>query len=446
MKKLDLTFDWEGAGPDRPEIEQTTGMFLFSAGDICLTRNVDLWAKTIKEKVLVSAYPLAIWMAGNWWRLMYEPLPPQNFKPTEAWRMAHEMPAAGHGFLWPQIILATDSEKMQIWAKPSRPENTQAIKYLNGLTTPFSIDVADFIKIIDIFINNTLSRLTATGNKETDLFHLWHEVLDERADHDAAKYRRIEAEMGFEPDECPEEIVADSLEIAERLGENNLSELAPVCGKTSAKGPLGEIRELLAEKGIKGKPDLFSGSFCVAEPPGSFQPWRHANESARQTRKMLGNPTEKFQTDTLCELLGLNHDDINNWQPFSRQQISFAIRQDQNCYEFYPRKKHPTAKRFELARFVGDYMLSKQNDHGANIACTDLRTCRQKFQRAYAAELLCPMDGLIEFLNNDFSESAIEDAANHYEVSPTTVVSILANNGLIPTAEVCDFEISHLPY
>jgi hypothetical protein len=385
-------------------------------------------------------------MAGNWWRLMFEPLPPENLKPTEDWRMAHEMPAAGQGFLWPQVILATDSEKMQIWAKPSRTETNQAIKYLNGLTAPFSIDIADFIKQIDFFINNVLSRLNATGNKETDLFHLWHEIQDERTDADSSTYRKIEAEMGFEPDECPEEIVSDSLGLATRLGENNFSELAPVCGKSSVKGPLKEIRELLAEKGIKGKPGLFSENFSVAESQHSFQPWQHANESARKTRKMLGNITGKLPTERLCELLGLNFDEISNWQPFSRQQISLAIQQDQNFYEFYPRKKHPTARRFELARFVGDYMLSEQNNPAATITCTDLRTCRQKFQRAYAAELLCPLNGLIEFLDNDFSESAVEDAANHYEVSQTTVLSILANNGLIPTAETGNLEPNHLPY
>ena len=446
MQKLDLTFEWEGSGKDSPEIELSMGMFQLTGGETCLTRNVDLWAKTVKEKVLVSAYPLATWLAGNWWRLMHEPLPPQSLKPTANWRMAHEMAAANHGFLWPNIIMATDSEKMQIWAKPSNPDAGQAIKYLNGLAVPVSIDMKDFIRVIDNFIDNVLSRLDATGVKETDLFHLWNATLQERADVESARYRKTEAEMGFEPDECPENIVADSIELAARLGAGNLSELAPVCGKLSAKGPLQEIRELLAARGVKGRPDLLARGFSVAEAPARYQPWHQANERARQTRKMLANPAGAIPTQTICDLLGLKVDDINSWQPLSRQQISIALQKDDGFLDFFPRKKHPTARRFELARFIGDYILSDQNECKISIACTDLRTCRQKFQRAYAAELLCPLNGLLEFLDNDFSESAIEDAANHYEVSLTTVTSILANNGFIPRTELDDLNEGPLPY
>ena len=252
--------------------------------------------------------------------------------------------------------------------------------------------------------------------------------------------------MGFEPDECPENIVADSIELAARLGAGNLSELAPVCGKLSAKGPLQEIRELLAARGVKGRPDLLARGFSVAEAPARYQPWHQANERARQTRKMLANPAGAIPTQTICDLLGLKVDDINSWQPLSRQQISIALQKDDGFLDFFPRKKHPTARRFELARFIGDYILSDQNECKISIACTDLRTCRQKFQRAYAAELLCPLNGLLEFLDNDFSESAIEDAANHYEVSLTTVTSILANNGFIPRTELDDLNEGPLPY
>ena len=62
---------------------------------------------------------------------------------------------------------------------------------------------------------------------------------------------------------------------------------------------------------------------------------------------------------------------------------------------------------------------------------TDLRTARQKYQKAFAAEFLCPIKSLIGFLEEDFSESAIEDAANYFEVSEWTVSSLLANNHFI---------------
>jgi hypothetical protein len=41
----------------------------------------------------------------------------------------------------------------------------------------------------------------------------------------------------------------------------------------------------------------------------------------------------------------------------------------------------------------------------------DLATARQKFQRAFAAEFLCPINSLVEYLSEDFSDTALEDAA-----------------------------------
>ncbi|WP_254568810.1 hypothetical protein [Oscillatoria sp. HE19RPO] len=75
MNSLSLNFDWLTSGNDAPEIQQTMGMFGLKAGEISLSRNEDIWSQTIRDTVLVSAYPLAAWMVASWWRLLYEPLP-----------------------------------------------------------------------------------------------------------------------------------------------------------------------------------------------------------------------------------------------------------------------------------------------------------------------------------------------------------------------------------
>jgi hypothetical protein len=36
-------------------------------------------------------------LAANWWRLLYEPRPPERLRPTADWRLAHEWPAANAG-------------------------------------------------------------------------------------------------------------------------------------------------------------------------------------------------------------------------------------------------------------------------------------------------------------------------------------------------------------
>lgn len=103
---------------------------------------------------------------------------------------------------------------------------------------------------------------------------------------------------------------------------------------------------------------------------------------------------------------------------------------DHNCLNFVPRKRHRLAKRFEFSRFLGDHL--REPEGSAHwLASTDLATSRQKYQRAFAAEFLCPIRSLVEFLGDDFTESAFEEAADRFGVSEQTVESLLANNGYL---------------
>jgi len=66
------------------------------------------------------------------------------------------------------------------------------------------------------------------------------------------------------------------------------------------------------------------------------------------------------------------------------------------------------------------------------------KTRRQKFQRAFAQEFLCPYSDLVSYLNSaEPSDVAMEDAAHHSDASARMVATILINKG--------DLERSFLP-
>jgi Zn-dependent peptidase ImmA (M78 family) len=62
------------------------------------------------------------------------------------------------------------------------------------------------------------------------------------------------------------------------------------------------------------------------------------------------------------------------------------------------------------------------------LPATDTRTARQKAQRAFAAEFLCPIGALRQFLDKDFSPDSIAAAGEHFGVSDLAVKSVLANH------------------
>ena len=438
MNKLKFINDWSVAGYDDPEYSNTMSMLKLYINNLNLMKNQDVWSKTIRESVFVSAYPLAIWLASSWWRLNWEPLPASG-RPSLDWRLAHELGAANHGFVWPQIIFASDTEMMQVWAVPSNVSDYQSIKYLNRLESPAIITLTDFQRGVENFISDVLERLNAMECHSTDLFELWEIIKEERDDQESFKYRRIEAEMGYDPDECPQNLMDKALELDQKMGSSTLYELAPVYGNSARQNQLSDIEEISESKGINGKPEIPNiSSYSVTQQDA---PWRRAVSAACALRDEIGQK-DLIDNSKLCDLLGLRISEVEDWSPPKRYDAAIAIPECSNRFKFIPRKKHPIAKRFELARFIGDF-ISEQTD-GQWLASTDLSTSRQKFQRAFAAEFLCPIARLKEFLQDDYSESAIEDAAENFQVSQRTVESLLSNNGLIyPSFD--DFSAA-LPY
>jgi Zn-dependent peptidase ImmA (M78 family) len=102
------------------------------------------------------------------------------------------------------------------------------------------------------------------------------------------------------------------------------------------------------------------------------------------------------------------------------------------------RSNYPTGRRFELARLLGDQLASGHKEPLALVS--GAYTYRQKLQRAFAAELLCPFDALDDFLNGDYSESKQEDAAHHFDVSERVVTRQLVNHGRLDSSIPDDSE------
>lgn len=428
MNSFNLDCDWLTSGNDSPEIRQTMGMLGLMVENISLTEHEDIWSKTIRDRVLVSAYPLAAWLVSSWWRLLYEPLPPTQ--PSISWRMTHELTAANQGFIWPRVIFASDMQSMQLWSTASNPMHQQSVRYINRFERPFAVNLLEFEQAIANFIESVICRLDATGVANTALANLWQEVQAERVDANTSQYRRCEAELGFDPDDCPESMIIDALHWVEQMGKATFSEVAPACSQDlSATKPLSEvIAQITANSGLEGKPQLSIDPARAAEL--SQIPWQKGQEVATFLRNILDLGDKPIKDAQLYEWLSLPDAPEQAFNGSARQKISIAVPSKNAKVQFHLRKKHPTARRFELARLIGDDLIYG-NGGSSWLASTDLRTSRQKYQRAFAAELLCPLNSLQDFLNNDYSESALEDAAEYFQVSSQVIESILINQGII---------------
>lgn len=427
MTDLQLSIsNWEVAGQGTAEVLASTGRLRLQVGDINLTEHEDTFSRTSRQEVLVSAYPLAFWLAANWWRLLHEPKPPERWRPCTDWRLAHEWPAANSGTIWPAVVLASEGNTIQFQASIAAGSRQQSIRYLNTLPVPVSIPREQVEAVLDAFIASVLSRLEAWDAIHTELLDLWQEVKDERTDEDSSRYRRLEACLGFDPDKAPEALMGQALRLAATMGAQTFSEIAPVYGR-SGQGQvpgLQQLQLLLESQAITARLQL--SAIAIPSPSDSRTPWRRAQLLARALRQKLNLSNQPIPTYVLCDLFGLTTKIFETELPRTRYPIALAVPGPTGQIALHLRKRKTPARRFELARFIGDVLFTGSPVEGWYVS-SDIPTERQKLQRAFAAEFLCPAEGALEQLRGDYSEPAVEQVADQFGVSTEIVENLITN-------------------
>ena len=427
MADFKISLKWQHA-QDPDILTQDASAYLgMDVDGICLTRCEDVWSHTVREETLVSAYPVALWLATSWWRLNHEPLPDS---PGMVWRQTHELAGAGNGYVWPRVLFAPDGVNMNVWAAPLRvPE--QSVSYLAWLDRPALIPVTQFQAEAQKVVEETLCRLSARGHEVSDLKTIWDLVQSERKDPRLAQRRVLEARLGFDPDECSSTILDLMFGLQNQTGEEAISELAPVLGLCPQEAP-NILVALTEAQGLRGRFTLPELANVGNRHAPSAIPWQQGNEAAQMLRAGLSNTAEPISNEQLSDLVGLTTETIEGFT-VSKNPVAIVRPSDGDFREFVLRKPHPLARRFEIARLIGDYLLARQpHPESRWLVSADTATAIQKRQRAFAAEFLCPIDSLKAFLDGDYSETAREKAAYRFQVSDKTVEAILANNGEIP--------------
>ena len=94
------------------------------------------------------------------------------------------------------------------------------------------------------------------------------------------------------------------------------------------------------------------------------------------------------------------------------------------------RPKGQNGRRFTMSRLLGDCLASSQSE--SLMPATHTKSYRQRFQRAFAREFLCPFEDLKEMVGPGTpSADDIETAADYFEVSEFTITATLVNKGIL---------------
>jgi hypothetical protein len=421
---------WLSVERSGPEGATEAELAIRVGGDSLLSVE-DGWAQSLRETVRVSAWPLANWLLANWWRLRWEVASPR--RDHVSFRMAHELAAVGAGYLWPRIVLSTDGESIEVRSSPSRRALAEPVRFLS--TVRRTIPAQDFEAGVFAFLEVTLARLDALGHSESDLHRLFAEVQAERQDEDSRRFRRLEAELGLDPDEVAPEIIERFDRAREEIGEDSLNEIAALRGVDPPQELLKSVSGLARLNGVRAAFEpLRAASRQLARARASREePWARGRVMARAVRKYMGVGNAPLSNAELGELIGARIPSRPTAP--SDAPLSLGVPEPRRGeYRLIFRKRNPAGIRFEAARFLGDFARSGGTEHWLPI--TDADSARQKFQRSFAAEFLAPIDAVVDRLGGVFADDAIERVADEFQISPLAVRSSLANHGFVSPDEV----------
>ncbi len=423
MSRFSIDFQWLAREYGDAVARSTLAEITITANGWKATEIEDFLAKTVRPAVRVSAFALAQWFASNWWRLLWEP----ERKNMMSWNMSHKVGAAGEGYLWPDLTFISDGEAVQICSIPTHPLSKQPIRYLNSFDV--SIPANEFENGMHSFIEAVTRRLSDTKTQAVELETLWKEVLIERYDPKLASWRKLEAIMGYDPDEAPDQIIEALQSAASEYGSSAVEEMAA----ESMENAVADIETLWGES-RKGAFPIDVPGFDhlkkqISRIRSSLLPWERATEVARIVRRGWSLRPGPVPTSTLAEVLSFKQDSLENTIDIQGPMNAGFRNGDPNSFSVFLRGTIPASRRFALLRLVGDHLTAPRDDK-LLPAARYAKTQRQKFQRAFAQEFLCPSSDLVGYLNSaEPSDEDIEDAAHYFDVSALMVKTILVNKG-----------------
>jgi len=277
---------------------------------------------------------------------------------------------------------------------------------------------------VDKFIEQVRGLLRDEKITETNLDRIWNDIGNERRDPNIAKRRKLEALLGFDPDQADEGAIEKLIADAKGFGEPAMNEVAadyPQGGKLLTAESLAETAEA---SGFDASPrDVVRLAPGTSLPrAGEVAAWLLGAEFARALRAQESLGTGPIRDDILAQMSGI---EARALTAGGSGPISFAL-DDGVAGRVVFRSKWKTGRRFDLARLMGDRIVASNG--GRLFPATRAYTYRQKMQRSFAAEFLSPFESVDDMLAGDYSMENQQDVANFFQVSELTIRTLLVNH------------------
>jgi hypothetical protein len=426
---LRLHHEWENApGVRAPELRATWARLEVRVGDESATQIEDQRAATTRRSIYVSLYPLAEWIAYNWWFLRFHSrltgLRPEQYDYRAARRKSdvaslrnHNFRGASDGFLWPNLTIVPDGRRTRLVWRSDHAEVGRGIRFAGDGDVFLETLVVE--QRLAEFVDAVVTRLLEQDVRDTPLEAEWHAIRNTEADE--AEFCAASARMGLDPYDDAHEFAELITEAGATLDTAVFSEFVDAVHPLrmeSGVAWLHETTDLIREAPTSSLADNILrlrrevGSTGARAGAG---PWRVGWADARRTRGALGiddvTPLgldefvlsrEHKSEDRRLEALGGYSDAGGPVIVLGREVVA-------------------DSRRFSQARGLWRILATPDT---SRFLLTSARSTPQSVGRAFAAEVLAPAAGIRRLLDGD-SELVFSDDLDrigaHFGVSPWVI-------------------------
>lgn len=384
-------------------------------GDRFVTRVWDKLANAERTAVYVPAFPIAEWIASNWWFLWNEG---QRNQSDWTWNHRHCLRSADSSSLIPSLILFNDGEYQRaIW----NSDQEGSLPHMPAEFVSYGDETLDLYQsrqaVID-FVNDTLGRVSHLSDDQRvhDLSLLWKSIRS--ADKDEQEFCELSGRFGVSPYD-PEQMTDDLASFFETsLSDTNdplVTDLVDISIPKTLKDQWEWIIDV--SKDLSIGPISSQSSFTL--PIRNERPAVFGYELARSIRKTtLKNPSNDRidSVESIAQTVlgkGFRLESRNHLPGIG---IKSLIGQS-NSGEYIaagPPQHFEYNQRFLIARCLYQALT---NPRLGKRLITTAHSWDQQASRAFAAELLLPQQILKNRFINDVERSEIEDISQQYNVS-----------------------------
>ena len=431
MTAIQFSTDWQdGEGIEGDELSSTFASLRVDVRGELLTHVIDNRAQTTRDSIFVPLYPVAEWLAANWWFIKHESENPK--KTTDpAFSHRHSWGTATDGYALPDLTIATSGSRTHLtWRRTSA--SWPKIEFLSeGHAT---VDREQFMQDCADFIEKVTRRLVAHGIESTFLQDEWTAI--QTADEEESEFYSLSAGLGWDPYDLDEVMRGHIVALADQLGPLSAEAVHAI----DVSAPLNDCSAILAAIEDARPNELRLPSGLPFMTRGGFiekTPWSVGYDLARRARSELGLDGQPVRnTEQLAEALGQSVETLQRvtGPVASLERLALVdgvvTRGAGGGASFGLKTRGQIGQRFLFCRALAEAI----SGHGDALV-TRGNTERQQCNRAFAAEFLAPSTSLSKKISTPVvDEEQVDDLAEEFGVSPWVISHQIENHQIARVA------------